>query len=101
MSLRLPILIALGLTAMLAACGGNLPNSAVPRHLAGRYAGALTASTAVAPVIRDRAIRPPDLTSSVPILGQLRAELAKSDPTGAYAGVPYDLTYGNRLDRGW
>jgi hypothetical protein len=39
---------------------GNLPNSAVSRHLAGHYAGALTDSTAVATVIRDRGIRPPD-----------------------------------------
>ena len=85
----------------LAACGGNLPNSAISRHLAGRYAGALTDSTAVATVIRDRGIRPPDLASNVPILDQLRAELAKSDPTGAYAGITYDLTRGNRLAEGW
>ena len=102
MSLRLRILAPLGLAAvMLAACGGNLPNSAVSRHLAGHYAGALTDSTAVATVIRDRGIRPPDPASGVPLLEQLRAELAKSDPTGAYAGITYDLTIGNRLDRDW
>ena len=77
MSLRLRILAALGLAAVvLAACGGNLPNSAVSRHLAGRYAGALTDSTAVATVIRDRGIRSPDPASAVPLLEQLRAELA-------------------------
>jgi len=103
MSLRLPILAALAIlfASVLAACGGNLPNSAVSRHLAGRYGGALTDSTAVATVIRDRGIRPPDLSSTVPVLEQLRAELAKSDPAGAYAGITYDLTQGNRLDRDW
>src|SRR3954469_5552905 len=103
MSLRallLPVL-AIMLAALLASCGGNLPNSAVSRHLAGRYAGALTDSTALATVIRDRGIRPPDLSSDATVLDQLRAELAKSDPTGAYAGITYDLTTGNRLERDW
>src|SRR3954469_25180898 len=86
---------------LLASCGGSLPNSAVSRHLAGRYAGALTDSTALATVIRDRHIRPPDLSSAVPVLEQLRAELAKSDPAGAYAGITYDLTRGNSLGRDW
>src|SRR5512146_768005 len=58
MSLR-PVLLAM-LAAALASCGGNLPNSAVSRHLAGRYAGALTDSTAVPTVIRDRDIKVPD-----------------------------------------
>ena len=94
---------ALGIVAaiVIASCGGNLPNSAVSRHLAGRYAGALADSTAIATVIRDRGIRPPDVASGMPLLEQLRAELAKSDPTGAYAGITYDLTNGNRLDREW
>jgi phosphatidylserine/phosphatidylglycerophosphate/cardiolipin synthase-like enzyme len=86
---------------VLSSCGGNLPNSAVPRHLAGRYAGALTDSTAVATVIRDRGIRPPDPSSAVPLLEQLNAELAKSDPAGAWAGITYDLTSGNTLPRDW
>lgn len=102
MSLRFSCNVALGLLAVvLGSCGGNLPNSAVSRHLAGRYAGALTDSTAVATVIRDRDIRPPDLGSDVPVLEQLRSELAKSDPAGAFAGVTYDLTHGNRLDSDW
>ena len=102
MSLRPRIFAALGLAAaVLAACGGNLPNSAVSRHLAGRYAGALTDSTALATVIHDRGIRPPDPASGVSLLEQLRAELAKSDPTGAFAGITYDLTLGNRLERDW
>lgn len=99
MSLR-PVLLAM-LAAVLASCGGNLPNSAISRHLAGRYAGALTDSTAVPTVIRDRAIKVPDVASPVPLLEQLRAELAKSDPAGAYAGITYDLTRGNTLPRDW
>src|SRR4051812_45061891 len=93
--------LAMMLASVLGSCGGNLPNSAVSRHLAGRYAGALTDSTALATVIRDRGIRPPDLSSGEPVLDQLRAELAKSDPTGAYAGITYDLTRGNRLGGDW
>jgi phosphatidylserine/phosphatidylglycerophosphate/cardiolipin synthase-like enzyme len=99
MSLRLVFLAVLAV--VLASCGGNLPNSAISRHLAGRYAGALTDSTAVATVIRDRGIRVPDVASPVPLLEQLQAELTKSDPAGAYAGITYDLTRGNTLPRDW
>jgi phosphatidylserine/phosphatidylglycerophosphate/cardiolipin synthase-like enzyme len=103
MSLRRLQSVALGLLAAggLAACGGNLPNSAISRHLAGRYAGALTDSTAVPTVIRDRHIKVPDIASPVPLLKQLRTELAKSDPDGAYAGITYDLTMGNTLRPDW
>src|SRR4051812_5611790 len=86
---------------LLASCGGNLPNSALSRHVAGRYAGALSAETAVPTVIRDRGIKAPDIASPVPLLEQLRDALAKSDPSGAFAGITYDLTYGNRLGRDW
>jgi phosphatidylserine/phosphatidylglycerophosphate/cardiolipin synthase-like enzyme len=99
MSLRLLILAALAIG--LASCGGNLPNSAISRHLAGRYAGALSDSTAVPTVIRDRGIKVPDIASPEPLLDQLRAEVAKSDPAGAYAGITYDLTTGNTLPRDW
>src|SRR6185437_4102580 len=99
MSLRLLILAALAI--VLASCGGNLPNSAVSRHIAGRYAGALSDSTAVPTVIRDRGIKVPDITSTVPLLDQLGTELAKSDPGGAYAGITYDLTSGNTLPHDW
>lgn len=86
---------------MLASCGGNLPNSAVSRHLAGRYAGALSDSTAVPAVIRDRGIKVPDVDSPEPLLEQLRTQLGKSDPGGLYAGITYDLTRGNTLPRDW
>lgn len=85
----------------LGSCGGDLPNSAVSRHFAGRYAGTLSAGTAVPTVIRDRDVRVPDPTSSVPLLEQLRSAPAKSDPGGAYAGTTYDLTYGNELRSDW
>ena len=93
--------LCLLLVVGLGSCGGNLPNSAISRHLAGRYAGALSAGTAVPTVIRDRGIHVPDPTSAVPLLEQLRDALAKSDPGGAYAGITYDLTYGNELRSDW
>lgn len=99
MSLR--SLIFAALAVFLASCGGNLPNSAISRHLAGRYAGALSDSTAVPTVIRDRGIKVPDASSPVPLLEQLRTQLAKSDPGGAYAGITYDLTSGNTLPPDW
>jgi len=93
--------LCLLLVVGLGSCGGNLPNSAISRHLAGRYAGALSAGTAVPTVIRDRGIHVPDSMSAVPLLEQLRDALAKSDPGGAYAGITYDLTYGNELRSDW
>jgi phosphatidylserine/phosphatidylglycerophosphate/cardiolipin synthase-like enzyme len=89
------------LLVALCSCGGNLPNSAISRHLAGSYAGALSDETAVPTVIRDRGIKVPDIDSSEPLLQQLRDALAKSDPDGAFAGITYDLTYGNTLRSDW
>jgi phosphatidylserine/phosphatidylglycerophosphate/cardiolipin synthase-like enzyme len=101
MSLRPLVLAVLLLTmGLIAACGGNLPNSAISRHLEGDYAGALSDETAIPTVIRDRGIQVPDI-ASVPVLDHLRAELAKSDPSGAFAGITYDLTQGNSLPREW
>lgn len=101
MSVRPLVLAVLVLTTVLiAACGGNLPNSAFSRHLAGDYAGALSDETAIPTVIRDRDIRAPDIAAA-PVLPQLLAELAKSDPGGAFAGITYDLTQGNSMPRDW
>lgn len=87
---------ALGLLLVtLCSCGGNLPSSVVSRHLADRYAGSLSDETAIPTVIRDRGINVPDVPGSEPLLQQSRAALAKSDPDGAFAGITYDLTYGN------
>lgn len=101
MSLR-PLVLAVLLlsTVLIAACGGNLPNSATSRHLADAYAGALSDETAIPTVIRDRGIQAPDIAAGL-VLDRLRAELAKSDPSGAFAGITYDLTQGNSLPRDW
>ncbi len=50
---------------------------------------------------RERHIEPPSASSPTPILEQLAAEIAKSDEKGAFKGVTYDLTRGNRIDRDW
>lgn len=86
---------------ILAACSGMIPNTAIPRHLAVRFVGALDAATPVATVIHDRGIHVPDPTSNAPVLEQLEAELARSDVHHAFAGVTYDLTQGNKLGRDW
>ncbi|MFI5001033.1 MAG: hypothetical protein ACHQK9_14240, partial [Reyranellales bacterium] len=87
--------------AILGACGGTLPNSATSRHQAERYYGTLSASTPVVALIREHGIEVPDEASPVPLLEQLRGELAKSDVSGAFAGTTYDLTQGNVLGRDW
>jgi phosphatidylserine/phosphatidylglycerophosphate/cardiolipin synthase-like enzyme len=97
----IPALAALLIFGMLAACGGVLPNSAISRHLAVRYVGALDAATPIPTVIHDRGIHVPDPASNAPLLEQLQAELARSDVHQAFAGVTYDLTQGNRLARDW
>ena len=86
---------------MLGSCGGTLPNSAFSRHLANRFKGAENSATPVAKVIHDRGLHVPDMQSDVPPLEQLQAELARSDGSGAFAGITYDLTRGNRLPPDW
>ena len=93
--------LCLLMIATMTACSGSLPNSALPRHQASRFAGALTAATPVATVIRDRGLRPPDAEAPTPLLEQLYDALARSDPKGGYAGITYDLTFGNGLARDW
>jgi phosphatidylserine/phosphatidylglycerophosphate/cardiolipin synthase-like enzyme len=89
------------LALLLAACSGAAPGSAVPSGLGERWQGMHTPTAPLAAIIHDNNIRPPDLGSSVPLLDQLAAELAKSDPNGLYRGVTYDLTTGNALARDW
>ena len=93
--------LCLLLIAILGSCSGVLPNTAIPRHTANRFAGAIDSATPVAKVIHDRGIRVPDQQSDVPLLEQLHAELAKSDIDGAFAGITYDLTHGNTLPQDW
>ena len=91
--------LCLLLIAGLGSCSGLLPNSAVSRHMANRYQGAVNSATPVAKVIHDRGIRVPDESAEQPLLEQLQDQLAKSDDTGAFAGITYDLTRGNSLPR--
>ena len=93
--------IGLLVLALLTSCSGDLPGIAIPDNQAERYYSASGAAAPISRVIRDRGIQPPDQASSVPLLEQLRRELAKSDPDGAFAGATYDLTRGNRLRADW
>ncbi len=93
--------LCLLLITVLASCSGLLPNSAVSRHMANRFEGAVNSATPIAKVIHDRGIRVPDEQSDVPLLEQLQAELVKSDTDRAFAGITYDLTHGNSLPRDW
>lgn len=88
------------LFAIASSCSGDLPSSSVPDGQGERAYGVLTPSTAITSLLRDRDIRSPDL-SKPGVLQQLQRELAKSDPTGAYAGITYDLTRGNTLLADW
>ncbi len=89
------------LVAALASCSGDLPSSSVPVGQGERAFGLLTPSTALTALIRDRGIEAPDPSKPEPLLRQLQRELAKSDPSGAYSGVTYDLTRGNTLMADW
>ena len=87
------------LLALLAACAGHLPNTAVPESEAERHYGAVNAATPIAALIRQRNIRP--LDPRLPLLDQAVRELRKSDPDGRYAGITYSLSKTNALDPGW
>ena len=89
------------LIAALASCSGDLPSGSVAEGQGERAYGLLTPSTALSSLIRDRGLEAPDPSRSEPLLRQLKRELAKSDPTGAYAGITYDLTRGNTLMADW
>lgn len=91
----------LALFVVLASCSGDLPSSSIPEGQGERAYGMLTPATALTSLIRDRGLQPPDPSKPEPVLQQLQRELEKSDPTGAYAGVTYDLTRGNTLVADW
>lgn len=85
---------------LVVSCSGHLPNTAVRRHEAhANYK--VNDATPLAALMRERHIVPPDQTSATPLLDQLRAELAKSDRSGRYNGVTYELTRGNVLANDW
>jgi phosphatidylserine/phosphatidylglycerophosphate/cardiolipin synthase-like enzyme len=86
---------------LLLSCSGDLPNSAVPDNQAERYYSTLSAATPITALVRERGIETPDEGAAAPVLEQVLSGLAKTDPTGAYAGVTYDLTTGNSLPKEW
>ncbi len=90
----------LALLLVVASCSGHLPNTALRRHDANSYYR-VNDSTPLVALMRERHIAPPDEASTTPLLEQLQAELAKSDRSGRYNGVTYELTRGNGLGSGW
>jgi phosphatidylserine/phosphatidylglycerophosphate/cardiolipin synthase-like enzyme len=95
---RLAHLVLLGIVV---SCSGELPNSASFDRQGERDYSALSAVVPIATLIRERDIRTPDQASPVPLLEQVRREVAKSDPNGQFAGVTYDLSGGNSLPKDW
>jgi hypothetical protein len=89
--------IVLSVLAALAARTGDLPNTASTTTAwtstawrggpGERGYSADGTATPIGEVIRDRDIRTPNEDSAVPLLEQVRRELAKSDPKGAFAGI--------------
>jgi phosphatidylserine/phosphatidylglycerophosphate/cardiolipin synthase-like enzyme len=89
------------LVGALASCSGDLPNSAFLGGPGERGYSAGSSTMPIVKLIHDRDIRTPDEVSSVPLLEQVRRELAKSDPDGTFAGITYDLVGGNSLPTQW
>ena len=89
------------LLALVAACGGRLPGTAVPESMAERSYGAFNAATPIATLVRQRNIKLPDPASRQPLLEQVVRELRKTDLEGRHAGITYSLTRTNALDAGW
>lgn len=85
----------------LAACSGDLPNTAWRGGPGERGYSADGAATPLVDLIREHDIGTPDATSGIPLLEQLQHEVAKSDPKRAFAGITYDLTRGNSLPARW
>ena len=85
---------------LVVSCSGHLPNTALRRHEATAYYQ-VNDSTPLVALMRELHIEPPDLAAATPLLDQLQAELAKSDRSGRYNGVTYDLTRGNVLGNDW
>jgi len=100
MSMAGRFLVVLTILLLVVSCSGTLPNTALRRHEAkGHYE--VNDSTPLVALMRERHIVPPDQSSATPLLEQLQAELAKSDRSGRYKGVTYDLTKGNVLGPDW
>lgn len=95
--------IALGLSAALAltACTGHAPNTAISETEARTKPGTLEQDTPLAAIIRSHDVKPLDPEGQKPLLTQLEAELAKTDPAGIYRGVTYSLSATNALGKDW
>ena len=91
-------LLAATLVLSLSGCF-HPPNTAIAESAA--PAGPITSETPLTTLIKERGIAPLDPDSAVPLLDQAMADLAKSDVSGGYRGVTYDLTRGNRLAQDW
>jgi phosphatidylserine/phosphatidylglycerophosphate/cardiolipin synthase-like enzyme len=85
---------------LVVSCSGHLPNTALRRHEANEHYK-VNDSVPLVALMRERHIVPPEQASATPLLDQLQAELAKSDRSGRYNGVTYELTRGNVLARDW
>src|SRR5471032_1185665 len=85
---------------LVASCSGQLPNTALSRHEVNSFYR-VNDETPLVALVRERHIAPPDQDSATPLLDQLQAELAKSDRSGRYNGVTYELTRGNSLGADW
>jgi len=94
-------LASLAVLGILVSCSGQLPNSVVSREQGERDHSALSSATQITDLVRDRGIMAPDQGSPVPLLEQLRREVAKSDPNGSFSGITYDLSGGNTLPKDW
>lgn len=95
------LLASLALQGALASCSGDLPNSAFRGGPGERGYSARPSAVPLVKLIHDRDIKTPDQASPVPLLEQVRRELAKSDPDGSFAGITYDLAGGNSLPAQW
>lgn len=93
--------VALAAWLALAACSGDLPSTAWQGGAGERGFSAEGSATPLVDLVRQRGIEAPDQDAPLPLLEQLRRELARSDPAGAFAGATYDLTDGNSLPPGW
>jgi phosphatidylserine/phosphatidylglycerophosphate/cardiolipin synthase-like enzyme len=96
----LRLLAALGAVSL--ALLGSCSSMVAPHDIYGykgfetRYAGAATAPDRWAVPLHAL-----DPASATPLLVQLMAELAKTDPDGRYRGITYDLSTDNQLAGDW
>jgi phosphatidylserine/phosphatidylglycerophosphate/cardiolipin synthase-like enzyme len=87
--------------ANLISCSGLTPNSAVPWQVAKHRRYPIDDTTPLIALEQERHIVPPTASSPAPVLVQLVQEISKSDKSGAFKGVTYDLTTGNTLPKDW